>query len=51
LALGEEIIEMVRSQRLINRREMLDLWDLKHQEEDLKERAEALKAITDQPPS
>jgi len=50
LALGEEIIEMVRSQRLINRREMLDLWDLKHQEEDLKERAEALKAITDQPP-
>src|SRR5215472_13771983 len=51
LALGEEIIEMVRSQRLINRREMLDLWDLKHQEEDLKERSEALKSITEQPPS
>jgi len=51
LALGEQVIEMVRSERLINRREMLDLWDLKHQEEDRKERAEALKAITEQPPS
>src|SRR5579875_1718602 len=51
MALGEEVIEMVRSQRLINRREMLDLWDLKHQEEDLKERAEALKAAGEQPPS
>src|SRR5215469_15791406 len=51
LALGEEVIEMVRSERLINRREMRDLWDLKHQEEDLKERAEALKAITEQPPA
>jgi uncharacterized protein with von Willebrand factor type A (vWA) domain len=51
LALGEEVIEMVRSERLINRREMLDLWDLKHQEEDLKERAQALKAITEQPPA
>jgi uncharacterized protein with von Willebrand factor type A (vWA) domain len=50
LALAEEVIEMVRSQRLINRREMLDLWDLKHQEEDLKERAEALKSITEAPP-
>jgi uncharacterized protein with von Willebrand factor type A (vWA) domain len=50
LALGEEVMEMVRSQRLINRREMLDLWDLRHQEEDLKERADALKAIIEQPP-
>src|SRR5271167_3505731 len=46
LALAEQVIEMVRSERLINRREMLDLWDLKHQEEDLKERAEALNSIT-----
>ena len=51
LALAEQVIEMVRSERLINRREMLDLWDLKHQEEDLKERADALRAITEQPPS
>ncbi len=43
LVLGEKVIELVRSERLINRREMLDLWDLKHQEEDLAERAEALK--------
>ncbi len=51
LALAEEVIEMVRSQRLLNRREILDLWDLKHQEEDLKERGEALKALTEQPPN
>jgi uncharacterized protein with von Willebrand factor type A (vWA) domain len=51
LALAEEVLEMVRGERLINRREMLDLWDLKHQEEDLKERADALKALTDQPPN
>jgi uncharacterized protein with von Willebrand factor type A (vWA) domain len=51
LALAEEVIEMVRSQRLINRREMLDLWDLKHQEEDLKNRADALKAMTQHPPN
>jgi uncharacterized protein with von Willebrand factor type A (vWA) domain len=50
MALGEEVIEMVRSQRLINRREMLDLWDLKHQEEDLKERADALKVSEEPPP-
>ena len=51
LALGEEVLEMVRSQRLINGREMLDLWDLKHQEEDLKERADALKPSAEPPPS
>jgi uncharacterized protein with von Willebrand factor type A (vWA) domain len=51
LALAEQVIEMVKSERLINRREMLDLWDLKHQEEDLAERADALKAITQEPPS
>ncbi len=44
LVIGEQVIEMVRSERLINRREMLDLWDLKHQEEDLQGRAEALKS-------
>src|SRR5271157_3260151 len=43
LVMGEQAIEMVRSEKLINRREMLDLWDLKHQEEDLAARAEALK--------
>ena len=49
LALAEQVIEMVRSEKLINRREMLDLWDLQHQEGDLKERADALKALTQQP--
>jgi len=48
LALAEETIEMIRSQRLINQREMRDLWDLKHQEEDLKDRAEVLKQSGEQ---
>jgi uncharacterized protein with von Willebrand factor type A (vWA) domain len=51
LALAEQAIEMVRAERLINRREMLDLWDLKHQEDELDERAKALQGalqLTDQ---
>ena len=43
LVLGEQVLELVRSEKLINRREMLDLWDLKHQEENLAENAAALK--------
>ncbi|HEX4210453.1 MAG TPA: VWA domain-containing protein [Candidatus Binataceae bacterium] len=43
LVLGEQVLELVRSERLINRREMLDLWDLKHQEEELEQTAAALK--------
>ncbi|MGO9263807.1 MAG: VWA domain-containing protein [Candidatus Binataceae bacterium] len=43
LVLGEQVLEMVRSEKLINRREMLDLWDLEHQEEDLAQRVAALK--------
>jgi len=43
LVMGEQVIEMVRSERLVNRSEMLSLWDLKHQEEDLEAKAAALK--------
>lgn len=43
LVLGEQVLELVRSERLINRREMLDLWDLKRQEEEVEESAAALK--------
>jgi uncharacterized protein with von Willebrand factor type A (vWA) domain len=43
LVLGEQVLEMVRSEKLVNRREMLDLWDLKHQEEQLEQNAAALK--------
>ncbi|MGH7837189.1 MAG: hypothetical protein ACREQC_05100, partial [Candidatus Binataceae bacterium] len=43
LVLGEQALELVRSEKLINRREMLDLWDLDHQEADLEERVAALK--------
>src|SRR5437016_3440302 len=45
IVIGEQVLEMVRSERLINRKEMLDLWDLQHQEEDLKERADALEKM------
>ena len=47
LVLGEQVLELVRSEKLINRREMLDLWDLKHQEENLAESAAALKNAVD----
>jgi uncharacterized protein with von Willebrand factor type A (vWA) domain len=43
LVLGEQVLEMVRSEKLVNRHEMLDLWDLKRQEDELEERAAALK--------
>ena len=45
IVLGEQVLEMVRSEKLVNRRDMLDLFDLAHQEEDLKERADALKNV------
>lgn len=48
IVLGEQVLEMVRSERLVNRREMLDLWDLAQQEEDLRDRAEALKSVQEE---
>jgi len=47
LALGEQAAELVRAERLINRREMLDLWELKRQEEELAERAQELQEAKD----
>src|SRR5437773_1429699 len=47
IALGEQVLETVKQERLINRREMLDLWDLQHQEEDLEEKAAALKSTVE----
>jgi len=44
MVLGERALEMIRSEKLINRKEMVDLWDLEHQEQDLESRVEALKA-------
>jgi uncharacterized protein with von Willebrand factor type A (vWA) domain len=45
IVLGEQVLEMVRSERIVNRKDMLDLWDLAHQEDDLKEKSEALKNV------
>ena len=43
LVLGEQVLELVRAEQIVNRREMLDLWDLQHQEEQLREQGAALK--------
>lgn len=45
IVLAQQVLELVRSERLVNRNEMLDLWDLAHQEGDLKERADALTKL------
>ena len=47
IVLAEQVIELVRSEKLINRREMLELFDLKHQEEELTERAQGLKSVVE----
>jgi uncharacterized protein with von Willebrand factor type A (vWA) domain len=43
LVTGEQVLEMIRREKLVNRAEMLDLKDLEHQEQELAERAAALK--------
>src|SRR5208283_2783080 len=45
IVMSEHALEMMKSEKLINRIEMLDLWDLARQEQDLEARAEAVKAI------
>ncbi len=43
IVLAEQVREMIRSEKILNRNEMLDLWDVAHQEDDLASRAAALK--------
>src|SRR5271154_4250794 len=45
IVMSEHALEMMKSEKLINRSEMLDLWDLARQEQDLEARAEAVKAV------
>jgi uncharacterized protein with von Willebrand factor type A (vWA) domain len=47
IVMSEHALEMVKSEQLINRSEMLDLWDLARQEQDLEARAEAVKAVNE----
>ncbi len=47
LALAEQALEVIRAERILNRRELLDLWDMHHQEEDLAARAEQLKTVAE----
>ncbi len=44
IVLGEQVLETIRSEKMLNRRELLDLWDLKHQEDDLEQKIQALKS-------
>src|SRR5208337_2378527 len=45
--MSEHALEMMKSEKLINRGEMLDLWDLARQEQDLEARADAVKAVNE----
>jgi uncharacterized protein with von Willebrand factor type A (vWA) domain len=47
IVMSEHALEIVKSEKLINRAEMLDLWDLARQEQDLEARAEAVKAVNE----
>ncbi len=47
IVMSEHALEMMKSEQLINRGEMLDLWDLARQEQDLEARAEAMKAVNE----
>jgi uncharacterized protein with von Willebrand factor type A (vWA) domain len=43
LVLSQQTLELIRSERLVNRRDMLELWDLERQENEVSEWAAALK--------
>jgi uncharacterized protein with von Willebrand factor type A (vWA) domain len=47
IVMSEHALEMIKSEQLINRGEMLDLWDIARQEQDLEARAEAVKAVNE----
>src|SRR5580692_1831514 len=47
IVMSEHALELVKSEKLINRSEMLDLWDLARQEQDLEARAEAVKTVNE----
>ena len=47
IVMSEHAFEMMKSEKLINRNEMLDLWNLARQEQDLEARAEAVKAVNE----
>ena len=47
IVMSEHALEMIRSEQLLNRREMLDLWDLERQEQDLENRADAVKNVNE----
>ncbi len=47
IVMSEQALEMIRSERLVNRSEMADLQDLARQEEDLENRGDAVKTVAE----
>jgi uncharacterized protein with von Willebrand factor type A (vWA) domain len=47
IVMSEHALELIKSEKLINRGEMLDLWDIARQEQDLEARAEAVKTVNE----
>src|SRR5229473_4180697 len=47
IVMSEQALEMIKSERLINRSEMADLQDLARQEEDLEGRVEGVKTVAE----
>ncbi len=47
IVMSQHALEMIKAERLVNRGEMLDLWDLARQEQDLENRADAAKAAAE----
>jgi len=47
LVLAEQVLETLHAEKLLNRSEMLDLWDLKHREDDLDQKIESLKSAVE----
>ena len=45
LLVGEELLALLRDERLLPRGDLLDLWDLEHREEELRRRGDDLAAL------
>src|SRR5437016_4893565 len=49
LLIGEQVLALLRDERLLPRGDLLDLWDLERSEDELRRRAEELKDVAGLP--
>src|SRR5579884_3662350 len=49
LLLGTRVLDALRAERLVPRGDLLDLWDLARQEDELRRRGEAVDALAEAP--